>query len=284
MQNLKYVIANFFTNGEYLVSPELIPGTLFTPLHIVFESIFIFLIVISAIYIGKRKELIKPVFKVLFFTLLALEAAIIIWDSISGPIKGLNFKSGLSLYPCSIFMLALPLIIWGRGIFKKAAYGYVLTLGLLGALVNLIYPYRLTTYSCISFPAMHSMFYHGAMFFGYLVILISKEHTYINITKINELFYPCILPMLYSIPANILNYSPLNSDYMYFKGQYPVIHHFFSSVASIKITIVIYLLYIFVPVLFYLPGYIIYGYKYNRVKIHFYKIIHNVKQKLSLKI
>lgn len=257
MKDFRYVIENFFTHKDYLVPASQIPGTIYTPLQFAFVAVLLVIIIGSAIYVSKRKHLIKPVFTGLWITLVILEFLIVYWNSVSGKVVGFDPTVDLPLYPCSIIMYALPLIIWGKGAWKKMACGYACTLGFLGAAINFLYPVaRLTTYSCISFPGFHTFFFHGSMLFIWLVMILSGYHRYTNVTHWWELFLPCVMSLIVSIPANIINYSPIKADYMYFRGEFPVLQTIFKGFSDVQITLILYVLYIFIPALFYLPSYI----------------------------
>ncbi len=259
MKDFGYVIDNFFTHKDYLVPANQIPGTMYTPLQFVFVAVLLAFIIATAIYVAKHKRLIKPVFTGIWITLVILEVLIVAWDTFSGKNKSFDLAVNLSLYPCSIFMYAMPFAIWGKGNVKKMACGYVCTLGLLGAAINYIYPVaRLTTYSCISFAGFHTFFYHGSMLFACLVMLISGYHRYTNVTHWWELLLPSVMSLVVSIPANIINYSSINADYMYFRGKFPLLAKLCGGVSEVKITFVIYILYIVIPALFYLPSYVAY--------------------------
>ncbi len=256
MKDLHYVLANFFTHKDYLVPANEIPGTIFTPMSYVFEAVVLAIVVLSAVYVARHKKLIKPVFITQWVVLLIWEAAIVSFDSLAGKTPGFDFQTSLSLYPCSIFLYVMPFAIWGRGIYKRIACGYVFTLGLLGGAVNFLLPVsRLTDYSCLSFAAFHTFAFHGSMIFTFLVMILSGYHSYGGITQLRELFYPCIPSLLMSVPANILNYSPLHSDYMYFRGDFFLLQRLFHNPAPIAVTITLYILYILVPALFYFPSY-----------------------------
>ena len=58
------------------------------------------------------------------------------YDSYAGYMAHLDLRDGLALYPCSIYLYVMPLVFWGDEFGKKVAYGYLLTLGMLGAVVN----------------------------------------------------------------------------------------------------------------------------------------------------
>ncbi len=257
MKDFSYVIQNFFTHKDYLAPASQIPGTFGTPLSYVFEAVLLAIIIGAAIFVSKRKYLIKPVFIVQWITLVVWEVIIIYWDSVSGKTVGWDLAVNLSLYPCSIFMYAMPFAIWGKGIWKKIGCGYVVTLGFLGAAINFLYPVaKLTSYSCISFAAFHTFYFHGTMLFTWLVMLISGYHRYTNVTRWWELFLPCVLSIIVSIPSNIINYSAINADYMYFRGKFPLVAQIFAGLGEVKITMILYVLYIVVPALFYLPSYL----------------------------
>ncbi len=257
MKNFSYLIKNFFTHKDFLVSADKIPGTMFTPLHFIFSLIVLALVIISAVLLSKKKEKIKPVFIILWLLCVLLEIVKIIWESVSG--KTIRFEIGgiLPLYPCSIFMYAMPFVIWGNDILKKMGCGYVCTLGFLGGTINFFYPATiLGNYSCISFAGFHTFFYHGTMLFTCLTILISGYHSYKGVSRWFELLLPSVFSLIVSIPANIVNFSSINSDYMFFKANSFFMPAIFGGVSDGISTIIIYSLYIIVPALFYLPSFI----------------------------
>lgn len=257
MKDLTYVLENFWTHKDFLVSPDQIPGTLYSPMQWVFEAVVLAIIIAAVVYVSRHKRLIKPVFIVNLITLVVLEFIIIYWDSMAGKNPGFDPRTSLSLYPCSIFMYAMPFAIWGRGTAKQAACGYVCTLGLMGALVNFIYPVtRLATYSCISFPAFHTFYFHGSMLFTCMVMLMSGYHSFRNVDRWWELFLASLPGLIVSIPANLVNYSPIDADYMYFRGKFPLVAGIFSGMSDVMVTAIIYVLYLFVPAMFYLPSYL----------------------------
>ena len=256
MKDMHYVLTHFFTHKDFLADPDLIPGTMFTPLHLIFAVLFISGIIACAKFTGKRRKLVKPVLVGLWLVMVLWEIAIFWWDSTAGIRKGPNLLIDLPLYPCSLYLYTLPFIIWGKGNVRQAACGYISTLGLLGAVINLLIPAaRLTDYSCISFAGLHTLCFHGSMFFTFLVLMISGYHRYDHVTGFKDLLLPCVPSLIQSIPSNILNYT-IGSDYMYFRGEFPVVAMIFKNTEPILITISLYILYILVPALFYLPAYL----------------------------
>ena len=127
------LLKNFFTHKDFLPPASELPGTMFTPLHFVFAAFWLALVIFFGIYVSRRSErTIKRVFLVLWIFLVVLEIVKIVWESCAG--DGIKFEWGgvMPLYPCSIFMYAMPLVIWGKGLWRRAGCGYVCTLGFLG--------------------------------------------------------------------------------------------------------------------------------------------------------
>ncbi len=253
-----YLLKNFFTHKDYLLPADQIYGTMFTPLHFTFAAIVLVGIIGLAIRMrNKQQAQIKRIFAVLWLLVTVLEIVKIIWESTSGRTVGIEWGGILPLYPCSIFMYAMPFAIWGMGWVRKAACGYVCTLGLLGASINFVYPATiLSNYSCISFAGFHTFFYHGAMLFTCLSMLLSGYHRYSTMNKWWELVLPAVPTLIVSVPANLVNFSKIGSDYMFFKGNSFFLPAILGGLSDLATVTVIYLLYILVPALFYLPGFL----------------------------
>lgn len=257
MKSFGYLIENFFTHKDFLPPAEQLPGTMFTPLHFVFAAAVLAAVIVAAVVVAKRKDSIRSVFAAVWATMVVLEIAKILWESFSGKQIGIEWTGILPLYPCSLYMYAMPFAIWGRGNVQKAACGYVCTVGLLGACINFFYPMTvLPIYSCISFAGMHTFIFHGAMLFTCLTMLISGYHRYTNVKSWQQMFLASIPALIQSVPANIVNYT-VGADYMFFKGDSAFLPAIFGGVSDPATTVIIYLLYIFVPAMFYLPSYLV---------------------------
>ena len=256
MKDFSYVLQNFFTHKDFLVPAAQIPGTMFTPLHFLFMGLLLTLIFSSALYLGKHKHLVKPALAAVWVLMVFWEFAIIWYDASAGRQVFWDFKTCLSLYPCSLYLYTMPIILWGRGAPRQASLGYLSTLGLMGALINLLFPVmRLYDYSCLSFAGMHTICFHGAMFWSFLCLSFSGLHSYDQARSLHDLLMPCLPSLILSVPANFLNYT-IGSDYMFFTGQFPVVAKIFRNTRPILITLTLYILYILVPALFYLRGYL----------------------------
>lgn len=262
--NFTDLIRNFFTNKDYLPSANEIPGTLFTPLHLLFSGIILFAVIFFAIFISKKSEkTIKNVFLAGWALMTVWEIVKIVWETYTA--KGNSFEWGgiLPLYPCSIFMYAMPLVIWGKGKIRYMGCGYVCTLGFLGAAINFIYPANvLSNYSCISFAGFHTFFYHGFMLFCALTMIISGYHSYKKAYRWSDLLLPAVPTLAVSVIANAVNFSEIGSDYMFFKLN----SFFFAPIGAAThdavSVIIVYAIYLVIHAVPYIPGFIA-----NRKKI-----------------
>lgn len=258
MWSISELLKNYFTHKDFLPSADTIPGTLFTPLQFIISAIAFAGVIILGIFLSRKSEkTIRIFFAVLWIILIILEPVKIIWETVSG--SSVNFEWGgiLPLYPCSIFMYAMPFAIWGKGEVRRSACGYVCTLGLIGGLVNFVYPVNiLNNYSCISFAGFHTLFYHGAIVVCALIMLLSRYHTYTKVTKWWQLITPSLPLVCVSIIANVVNFSKINSDYMFFKLNSFIFAPIGAATPDWLSVIIVYLVYMIIHAVPYIPSYI----------------------------
>ncbi len=252
------LIENFFTHKDFLGGLDL-PGRLFSPLHLIFSGVLLAAVIILAVIVSKRsEESRRRILMTLWVIFVVFEIAKTTYESLCGSEPRFEVGGILPLYPCSVYLYSLPFCFSKKRRVRLAACGYLFTMGFLGAAVNFVYPVNvLSNYSCISFMGFHTLSFHGTMLFTMLVMLISGYHRYNHITKFSELILPALPMLIVSIPANIINFSPIGSDYMFFKANSFFLPAIFGSMPDWQTTIVGYLLYTVVPALFYLPGYIL---------------------------
>lgn len=253
------LIANFFTHKDFLPDANQLPGTLFTPLHFIVSACWIALIVLVCVLLRKKEEkTIRKVFTFLWIAVTVLEVVKIVWETCCGKTVSFEWGGILPLYPCSIFMYAMPFAIWGKGKVRYAACGYVCSLGLLGGSINFVYPANiLNNYSCISFAGFHTLFYHGVMLLCAVLMLISGYHSYKKATKAYYLLLPAIPALAVSVIANAVNFSHIGSDYMFFKLN----SFFFAPIGAATpdwlSVMIVYGIYLLIHAIPYLPYYII---------------------------
>lgn len=257
MNSISGLLKNFFTHKDFLPPAKEIAGTLFTPLHFVFSAVLLAAIILLGLWLAKKSEkIIRISFGVIWALLTVLEIAKILWETYTGKTVSFELTGVLPLYPCSIFMYAMPLAVFGNEKLRYIGSGYVCTLGLLGGAINFIYPANiLGNYSCISFAGFHTFLYHGAILFTALVMLRSGYHSYKKVTKATELLLPAIPALAVSVVANAVNFSPIGSDYMFFKLN----SFFFAPIGAATpdwfSVILVYLIYLLIHALPYLPFY-----------------------------
>lgn len=258
MDTLAWLIKNFFTHKDFLPSADAIPGTLFTPLHFAFSAFCLVLAVVLCVRLSSKSEnTLRKVYAAVWITAVVLEITKIIWETVSGLTVNFEWGGILPLYPCSIFLYALPFAVWGKGYVRYAACGYICTLGLLGGAINFIYPANiLSNYSCISFAGFHTLFYHGVIVVCAVTMLASGYHSFKQARKWYHLFIPAIPFAAVSVAANAVNFSPIGSDYMFFKLN----SFFFAPIGAATpdwfSVAAVYLVYLFIHAVPYFPFYI----------------------------
>ena len=87
-----------------------------------------------------------------------------------------------------------------------------------------------------------------------MLMQTSGYHRYTHMNKPWEMLLPAIPTMIVSIPANLVNYSPIGSDYMFFKCNSFFLPAVFGWLEDWQSTVILYVLYLLLPVVFYLPG------------------------------
>ena len=251
------LIENFFTHKDFLGGLDL-QGRLFSPLHIIFSVCLLAAVIILAVIVSKRSEgSRRRILMTLWVVFVIFEVVKTTYESLSGSEPRFEVGGILPLYPCSVYLYSFPFCFSKKRAVRLAACGYLFTMGFLGAAINFVYPVNvLSNYSCISFMGFHTLSFHGTMLFSMLVMLFSGYHRYDHVEKFSELILPALPMLIVSIPANIINFSPIGSDYMFFKANSFFLPAIFGGLSDGVTTIIGYLLYAILPGLFYLPGYI----------------------------
>ncbi len=253
------LLKNFFTHKDFLPSADKILGTLFTPLHFIFSAICICIIVVAVMYFSKKNEkTLRRVFALLWGAMVVLEAVKIVWETVTGKTISFEWSGVLPLYPCSIFMYAMPFAIWGKGLIRRAACGYVCSLGLLGGAINFVYPANiLGRYSCISFAGFHTFFYHGIIVFCAITMLVSGYHSYKGVTSWWNLLLPSVPFLCVSVIANAVNFSRIDSDYMFFKLESFIFAPIGQATPDWVAVILVYVAYLIIHALPYIPSFVV---------------------------
>lgn len=252
------LMKNFFTHKDFLPSADQIPGTMFTPLHLAVSAVCVLTIVLLCAALKKKSEkTLRVTYTVLWALVAVLEIVKITWETVTGATVSFEWGGILPLYPCSVFLYAMPFAIWGRGNVRRAACGYVCTVGFLGGAINFVYPANiLNNYSCISFAGIHTLFYHGALVFCAVTMLATGYHSFRGVTKWYQLLLPSVPLLAVSVAANLVNYSPIGSDYMFFKLNSFFLAPVGAALPDWAATVIVYLVYLLLHAAPYLPSYI----------------------------
>jgi hypothetical protein len=258
MTHFSDLLKHFFTHKDFLPPAHEIAGTLFTPLHFGFAAGLLAVLVLLGLYLSRRNErTIRTCFAILWIVLVVWEIGKITWETCAGQDVWFEWGGILPLYPCSIFLYAMPLIIWGRGIVRDMGCGYVCSLGLLGGSINFVYPANiLSNYSCISFAGFHTFFFHGAMVFTALVLLRSGMHSYRHIDRSWKLLVPAVPALGVSVIANLVNFSSIHSDYMFFRRDSFIFAPLGAALPEWGSVVMVYGCYLLIHALPYLPSYL----------------------------
>ena len=259
MWKISDLLKNFFTHKDFLPSADKMPGTLFTPLHFAVAAVFLALVLIAAFWVAKKGEkTVRTFFMIIWLAVVILEPTKILWETYTGATGNFEWGGILPLYPCSIFMYAMPFAIWGRERVRYAACGYVCSLGFLGGVINFVYPANiLGNYSCISFAGFHTLFYHGAIVCCALIMLLSGYHAYDRAEKWWELLLPSAPFLAVSLVANLVNFSSIRSDYMFFRLDSFIFAPIGRATPEWFSVIVVYAAYLLIHALPYLPFFVI---------------------------
>lgn len=258
MWTFRDLISHFFTHKDFLPAAQQLPGTLFTPLHLAVSAMCVALIAVCSYCVrNKGTDGLRRIYGTLWAAVTVLEAVKIIWETCTGAQVEMNLTGNLPLYPCSIFMYAMPFAVWGKGWVRRAACGYVCSLGFLGGAINFVYPVNvLSNYSCISFAGMHTLFYHGVLVFCAVTMLVTGYHRYTGIRRWWELLVPAVPALIVSVAANIVNFSRIDSDYMFFKLE----SFFFAPIGAATpdwlSVVLVYGIYLLIHALPYIPSYV----------------------------
>lgn len=205
----------------------------------------------------KNEKTLRAVYVVLWAAAVILEIVKITWETCSGNTVRFEWGGILPLYPCSIFMYAMPFAIWGKGKVRQAACGYVCTLGFLGGAINFVYPANiLSNYSCISFAGFHTLFYHGVLVFCAVSMLLTGYHSFTGVRKWQQLLLPSVPMLAVSVAANLVNYSSIGADYMFFKLNSFLFAPIGAATPDWLATLVVYAAYLLIHAAPYVPSYI----------------------------
>ena len=99
------------------------------------------------------------------------------------------------------------------------------------------------------------MFYHGALVFCTIVMLKSGYHSFKKASKPLDLLLPAIPALVVSIAANAMNFSPVNSDFMFFRLRSLFFAPIGEALPAPVCVMIVYVIYLIIHAAPYLPYY-----------------------------
>ena len=125
MQEIAFLFRTFFTHKDFLPAAGGVPGTIYTPLHWVVSAVLLIAVILLAVWVGRKgdERLVRRIMLGIWICAIVWEPTKILWESFCGKEVSLEVGGVLPFYPCSVFMLALPLCIWGNRTLRFAGCG-----------------------------------------------------------------------------------------------------------------------------------------------------------------
>ena len=261
----------FFYHKDLLPPSDQLPGTLFSALHVIVTFlVFLGVLAYAVVLIRGDASRMKISLTALWLVVLVLEAIKIYWEIYGGSWIHRSYQSIFPLHSVSLFLFVFPFCLWGKGIVKHASCSYVCTIGILGALINFIYPVNiLNDYSIISFPGVLSLLNHGLMICSALVLIGRREIKFTGVYSLTKIFAGCLPILIFSIPVNIVNFA-LDADYMFFRCNTSILRPIGNALPDFACVALVYLIYILINTVPFFPSYIS-----NRINVN--KRLHSLE-------
>lgn len=184
---------------------------LWGPIHLSLLGLLVALIVLVIVFRKKisNQNHIKKYLEISLYVWGVLEIIKITMFFITTTNITQGLREVLPLYMCSIFLYALPLSVFGKGIFKDIGDYFLVTLSIIGGVLTLVNSSVLNNYPEWSFYSLHSLLFHMAMAVTGALLLSTG---YIKL-EIKKFYLPMFLIVITAVPAVIMN-NIVNTDYM----------------------------------------------------------------------
>ena len=223
---------NFYNFFDYKYNIPDFGSDLFCTAHIIYIAlVYLLSFVISYALRRTRRERVTAMLKAQFVIMLLLEIGKISWESYYDITTGRGFKyfGILPIYTCSLVMYSLPFAAWGKGLVKRAALSFLTTIGLLYGAIGVVYCNGLNFYPFWTFGAFYSLYFHSAMFFTGVFLLMTRYHE----LEWKDSLLALIPILLLSAVAIPVNYA-IGSDYMlvYSGGGVPLYEDLAETLAN----------------------------------------------------
>ena len=172
---------------------------------IVMGTFFVLIVIISVLLRKAKKERLFSIYKFLVFFMPVLEIFKIAFSTYYDLKYGEPFNLGgiLPLYTCSMILYFLPCVVWGKGWVKKTSEAFFASIGMAAGLSNFIYLSAAGWYPIFTFGGLYSVFFHGALVFVGMSLLITGQYTP-SLKMAAEGMIPVLIFSIFVLPANYI--------------------------------------------------------------------------------
>lgn len=182
------------------------------PAHIILIIVSLLFMIFMMFIIRKKDEKSMDKFiKISSVAVFIYEAVYVTWEAVQCSLHGrqFDFQDGLPIYTCSIFIYALLLAAWTKGIVRESCLAFIATIGTLSGLTGIFRVNGLINYPLCTYGGLFSYFFHYYMLFVGVAIVVSKYYT-VKIKSSILSFFPILALSIVVIPIDYI----LEADYM----------------------------------------------------------------------
>ena len=170
---------NYYTNLFLSIIDEQGIGSfkgLFSIHHLIFTISGLLVVFLLLLLTRKMtNKNIEKMVRILFFVIVILEILKIVWNLVYRTDKSPN--NWVPLYFCSLFIYALCMVGYGKGMIKEVGILWIIYGQIIGALAFIIYPSSsIGIHPLIHILTIHSWLYHVVSLYIGLLFLITKYY------------------------------------------------------------------------------------------------------------
>lgn len=177
--------------------------------HIVLLALTLFGTCLAVFLLRKSKhETIRKLYNGCLVFLVISHLAKWTWDYVM--YRHFDLIGSLPMFICSITMFVIPLAVYGKGLWKRAALGHIATLNVIGAVGGVVFSTVIMRFPFYHFNVLNSFIYHGVLLFVGLIAWVTRYYR----PKAGDLglfFVPCVVM---AVPVVVCN-ELFGWDYMF---------------------------------------------------------------------
>lgn len=210
----------------------------------------IFALTLLAVYATRKckEKTFRRFYLAAFCFLVASEVIKWAWDGTV--LKRFDFAASFPMYLCSITMFVIPIALFAKGNFRRAAFGHIATLNIIGAVAGVVFSTIIRKFPFFHLNVINSFLYHGVLLFVGLTAWTSKMYRP-QIKDLGLFFLPCLVMAIPVIACDIR----FGWDYMFLNKGFDTPFEILSRAVPQPIYILLMLLgyYCITVALFYIP-------------------------------